>query len=602
MQERLRLQNPWLKGRALSWLARLPFLEAYELSLLLGVTEREAQWLLFDLQALRWVDQITPSSPWLQAEPLHLLNAGAVSAFACQLGISENEAQAIFPIGHRDVMHRLSRLETWATMNRLLADLVYDFSKSTSLQVDEVLALPISRKLNSSWRPPGVEGYGCLKGSASWAPFFVAMDRSEAPLIHRRKRVADWYAFRDEGDGWGNYWMPTILIVAAGPQASEQWSEAILSAADRRQVEDLDILLTDAHTAISKGLFANIWHRPNNSSEGFLQGCLTWVNFEPVIAKAKWLPGTEAPVELSVRQPKLSVWANQVSASVVAGGAPAGTMEELAGVSLVIGATEKSAIQWLGSHPMLSAPELGIVLKLDERKAERLVSGLLRYHLVEALTPSKDESSEPRYLLTELGLKLLAARDGVPYRTHVRNGLFSGLTKDREGQHRLGPLLYHPEHTIGINRFFVGLIRESRPDGPRLATWWPPAESTLWFTHDDARTWLQPDGIGDLSWPGQTRRFFLEWDRGTMRWPEMTEKFRRYASYYACLANADDMRVPDTLIVTSSPQRESAIWERLESALAERDHPPGVFLTSYEPLIERLGPFADVWRSSADDL
>ncbi|MPZ51077.1 MAG: hypothetical protein GEU75_17560 [Dehalococcoidia bacterium] len=602
MRERLQQQNPWLKARALSWLARLPFLDAYELSRLLNVTEKEVQWLLHDLGNIHWVDQVTPSSPEFTTLPLHVLAASAVSAFSCQLDIPENEVETTFAVGHRDEVRRLTRLEAYTFMNRIFAELAYDLHKEGLRWLAELRARPLARRSDSiPWWPPGTEGYGCLRSTLGWAPFFVAMDRPDAPLIHRRKRIADWYTFRDEGRGWGDYWLPPIFIVTSSAYASDQWAKAVQAAAGRRQVNTLEVWLADIDTVFSKGFVAGIWDDLDGVTESNLHRCLHRIS-ELDATFAPWLRGDEVPMLLSPTQPKLQAWANQVVVSLVSG-TPVGTAEALGGSHSFFPPPISRAIEGLGRHPLLTASELGVMLKVDRRRAERLVAGLLRDHLIEALPPLKDEpSGEPRYILAELALKLLAARDGVPFSTYLRNAPFTGRNQYSLAQHRLGPLLYHPEHTAGANRFFISMLDAPEAERPRLMRWFGPAESTFWLTHDGSRNWLQPDGLGDLHWQNQTRRFFLEWDRGTMRWREMSDKFRRYASLYTSFARSANPWTPDTVIVTSTPQRESSIWECWQSTMAESDCPPSLLLTSIESLVTRLGPFAKVWRTRADDL
>jgi hypothetical protein len=426
------------------------------------------------------------------------------------------------------------------------------------------------------------------------------MEIHQVPVAYRRKRIADWYAFRDESHGWGDYWLPPIFVVTDDSYATDQWARAVVSAGDRRQVTTLDILMADIQTIFSHGFLNTAWTKPDGTCVSGFQG-LSGRN-EPGATFARWLPGDKAPRPLPRSRPQLQAWANQV-AGALPGGKLAGTSEELGALSLVLPATDKTAVEFLGEHPMLTPWELGVMLRLPRRRAERLVFGLTRDHLIESLPPLGDEpSGEPRYLLTELGLKLLAARAGVPYRAYVRSGPFLGRTQDREVQHRLGPLLYHPEHTAGINRFMASMAASLPGEAPRLTRWFGTSESTFWLTHDESRNWLQPDALGNLHWKGKTRRFFLEWDRGTMRWQEMREKFDRYASLYSSFARSANPWTPDTVIVTSSPQREGSIWERWQSTMAENEVPPSLLLTSVESLVTRLGPFGRVWRTSAGDL
>lgn len=68
--------DPQLQTEAVAWLARLPFLGAEELSLLLGITKPQAARLLGELERLGWVEWITPSSPELETDRLYILTAG----------------------------------------------------------------------------------------------------------------------------------------------------------------------------------------------------------------------------------------------------------------------------------------------------------------------------------------------------------------------------------------------------------------------------------------------------------------------------------------------------------------------------------------------
>jgi hypothetical protein len=338
-----------------------------------------------------------------------------------------------------------------------------------------------------------------------------------------------------------------------------------VSAGDRRQVTTLDILMADIQTIFSNGFLNTIWTKPDGTSVTGLYRGLSFGSSEPDATLARWLPGDKAPRPLPPNRPQLQAWANQV-ALALPGGKLTGTSEELGALSLVLPAADKAAVEFLGEHPMLTPWKLGVMLRLSRRRAERLVSGLARDHLIESLPPLGDEpSGEPRYLLTELGLKLLAARAGVPSRAYVRGGPFLGRTLDREGQHRLGSLLYHPEHTAGINRFMASMAASPPGEARRLTRWFGTSESTFWLTQNENRNWLQPDALGNLHWKSKTRRFFLEWDRGTMRWREMREKFDRYA-----LLHCSSTQASDTVIVTNTPQRESSIWEYWQSAMAAR--------------------------------
>jgi len=152
---------------------------------------------------------------------------------------------------------------------------------------------------------------------------------------------------------------------------------------------------------------------------------------------------------------------------------------------------------------------------------------------------------------------------------------------------------------VGVNRFFVQLIRDGAKSGPRLVRWLSASEAAQKFTYGEVTHWLRPDGAGDVHFEGRVQRFYLEWDRGTVRLPDLMEKCRSYARYFAAIERrgTDLDAAPHVLVATVSPQREDAIWRVLRSTFGEVAVGPISFLTSVDTLVERVGPFGPAWRS-----
>ncbi|MDO8616487.1 MAG: replication-relaxation family protein, partial [Dehalococcoidia bacterium] len=175
-----------------------------------------------------------------------------------------------------------------------------------------------------------------------------------------------------------------------------------------------------------------------------------------------------------------------------------------------------------------------------------------------------------------------------------------GTGKKRKGDGRLQTLLRQFEHTVGVNGFFIRLIQGKDNNGRRLVRWLSASEAAQKFTFGEVTHWLRPDGAGDLHCQGRVRRFYLEWDRGTVRLPDMVEKFRAYAAYFAGLQHRGTKlpASPRVLVVTVSPLRENIIWQGLDATFAEAAAEPAPFLTSVDTLVERVGPSGPVWRSS----
>ena len=586
-----------LEVEVVGWLARLPFLGAEELSLLLGVTRHQATGLLGNLRRLGWVEHFDTSSPELELDRLFAVAQACLPALAKRLGFPEGELEASFPVGRREVLERLPRLETVVGLNRFAAELVAAVRDDIEVELEDVRALPSRRRGANAWWPPEVEAFGCMRWGSWHAPFFVAWDRAGAPPFHRRKRVAGWYAFREAQHPWGKDDTPPILVVSPGEAEAEQWSRALL-AAHRGLAAALSVFLTDVTSALSEGPLGPVWRRPDGTVRAHLCERLVWRPAVP--EEAKGLRATSLPAELepiSGSGQPLREWASQVVSSPEERSRGPSNVERLAALSLVTSPAEKRILEWLGSHPLLSVDDLAVILRISREIAQRLLDNLLRYGLVDSTDKrlENEASCQRRYFLTHVGLKLLAARDGVPPRRYARHGIVAAAMPGKQGGGRLQTLLRQLDHTVGVNRFFVRLIADGGKGGPRLVRWLSASEIAQRFTSGDAIHWLRPDGAGDIYWQGEVRRFYLEWDRGTAGLPDLMEKCRLYAAYYGSSARSGDDSGPDVLIVTTSPGRENLIWRTLLVAFGENG-PLGHILTSTDPLVSSVGPMTDVWR------
>lgn len=592
--------NPRLQMEIIGWLARLPFLGAEELSLLLGIGKAQTVRMLRELETLGWVEWVRASSFHLDQDRLNVLSDGGVSRLAEYLGLSEQGLQSTYPVGRREVLERLPRLESVTGFNRFAAELVAAVRDDEEVELEDIRSLP-SRRCAQAWWPPEVEGYGCLRWGPWRAPFFLAWDRAGAPPFHRRRRVAGWYAFREGDHPWGRDDIPPILVVCPGEAEAEQWARAVLAASDRRQASLLPVFLTDVLFALIKGPLGPVWRRPDGTVSAHLCERLAWRPSVPAQAETVRIKNPTGPLDtMSTGGPTLREWARQVVEP------PEGTLRErsglerLAALSLVTSPTEKRALEWLGHHPLLSADDLAVILRVSAQLSARVLDNLARYGLVQSTDKATEKEAAPprRYYLTDVGLKLLAARDGVPPRRYARYGIVAASMPKKQGGGRLETLLRQLDHTVGVNRFFVRLIADGAKTGPRLIRWLSASEAAQRFTYGEVTHWLRPDGAGDIYWQGAIRRFYLEWDRGTVKLPDLVEKCRLYAAYYAHLtrAGAPEYRKPTVLVVTSSLVREDVLWRIILAAFDEVALSASHVFTTTDTIIGRTGPLAPVWR------
>jgi hypothetical protein len=208
-----------------------------------------------------------------------------------------------------------------------------------------------------------------------------------------------------------------------------------------------------------------------------------------------------------------------------------------------------------------------------------------------------NDAHEARYVLTELGMRLLAARAGTPPNTFARLG---GVTvADADVPHRPARMI---EHTLGVNRFFVRLAEDARQAGWHLAEWRNEAESSHRF-HQDARSyWIRPDGSGVLVVAGESRPFLLEYDRGTLDAGDYRGKFEGYRRYFAACEWDHDFAAEPTLLFVCADDRAE---RHVARALTVNPGGLPVLLTT-EWRYERdkqnaAGLLGRIWRSARAD-
>lgn len=158
-----------------------------------------------------------------------------------------------------------------------------------------------------------------------------------------------------------------------------------------------------------------------------------------------------------------------------------------------------------------------------------------------------------RHVLTDLGMRLLAARAGTPPDTFARHGGVMVVDANSSG----GParVIRHRAHTLGVNRFFAQLAQDVRQVGWRLAEWRNEAESSRRFHQHDRSYWIRPDGAGVLVGGTESRPFLLEYDRGTLDAGDYRSKFEGYRRYFAAREWDDDFASEPALLFVCADDR-----------------------------------------------
>lgn len=567
----------------LNWLARLPFLAADDLALLTGAPREDVESTLRGMERDGHLDWVTPSSPELDGARLHVLTDAARQHVARDSAWTHEGVSAL-PIAKRDVLHRLTCLEATVALNAFAANLRVSQRRSAEVELGDFWSFPVGRP-RDAWWPPGVHGFGYLQSGGSAAPFFVFADRAGAPAAHRAALVSGWYHFRDGGQSWGRDSLPPILVLCPGSAQESDWTKADFASSERRGVAALNLALADRSTGECMAT-APIWRGSG------------WALHTSLAQQLSWLPATEHPTTPSTLDsqlpshagsaPRLHAWAQAICRRErgVSG------LERIAALSLTTASIEKMLLDCLGRHPLLTEADLAVALRIPERVARRAVERALADGLIVEVGGG---GGGGRYCLTMSALRFLAARDGVPIRRYAQHAPVTAMHGDGKGH--LPTLLHQREHTVGANSFFLGLLQSETAATPKLISWLNAAESAVRFESAGMRHSIRPDGSGQVLAEGHVARFLLEWDRGTERLPVLGAKLARYAAYFRW-ATGGSRTAPVLLFVTTTPQREDLVRRLAALTLAQFDN---LVLTTCAPLLERLGPRAPIWRTSANE-
>ncbi len=231
-------------ARALEWIARLPLCGEPELAGLLGVDEHDARRLTHELVKRGWTETLAARSPELEPRRLAVLRDEALSALAAACGRDLASLAGAVPVRPRDLSRRVASLEISVGVNRLLTDLADDLESSRIAELADARSLPLALSRAGRWWLPGVDGYGCLRSGRIHAPFLVAWDRAAAPDVHRRRRLAGWFAASAGVDReWGREGLPPVLVIRRSARERRVWEDA-LARRDEAGYGRLDLLST----------------------------------------------------------------------------------------------------------------------------------------------------------------------------------------------------------------------------------------------------------------------------------------------------------------------------------------------------------------------
>lgn len=277
------------------------------------------------------------------------------------------------------------------------------------------------------------------------------------------------------------------------------------------------------------------------------------------------------------------------------------TMARLGRPVLILKPSDYKVLEVVAHHPFLPADRLAVVLRLETRRVRERIAGLRRHGLVRRLDPgeARDVKAEDLWELTADGLRLVAARIGLPFPVAVRaNGLAGGGPEEPIGRRRT--LIRYLPHTRGADDVFVDLYRladrfSEQGGDDELVEWQGPAAC--------AHGLMRPDGYGEYRRAGKVYAVYLEYDRGTTSRRDYFEKFTSYYKHVERWRFERDYHgFPIILVVTTSPAAEKRIAGSLRRVLGGYSFELAALLT-YDGLgvVSRYNPeglLRPIWRDT----
>jgi DNA-binding transcriptional ArsR family regulator len=232
-------------------------------------------------------------------------------------------------------------------------------------------------------------------------------------------------------------------------------------------------------------------------------------------------------------------------------------------LTLRLTAHEKGVVSLLGRFPLLSIPDLSMLLTpeaSEARSTEISINSLLHLGLVETREwpNGRKRAEKVRYILTETAIRYLIERNNIPpvyYLTQQQpqDGPSATTEEITWVQRSLAGLETQMDHTIGVYRCMVGVHRHAYDNQTPSILWWKSArESARWYRdqEENRSSVLRPDGEVCYQTPESETytTLLIEYDRATTRTRDYTEKFTSYQSYYL----ATGFLPPPILLITQN--------------------------------------------------
>jgi len=442
------------------------------------------------------------------------------------------------------------------------------------------------------------------QSSGIWQCALLLCERDLDDRESLRQRILRLLQYRESAERWATYQQfPPMLVLLKHPHHAERWHR------------ELQALAQVYHTTPLAGAMAVLSVGRGDASDSWR---LSWQNLTdgasarlcevltPVPQEA-WPDGMRDHIAAtrSVMSPLATQKLREISATrPMASHHPTSSRatgvrnHPLPALSIQLGRRHLAALTLLARYPLLSTGDIAALMTIKEDSAAHYLRELWQRDCLCSWQMPGDTS--PRWWLSDGGLRLIAA---MQHFSLQRLG-FSEQQAD-EGDHPvlmpcpLPALLRYPLHTAGVYGFLAALHRAA-PLHKVTISWWEAGEGCeRSYPWHGIRRNLRSDAEFALLCQDATglrhHRYWLEYDRGTMRRRDLEAKMRTYAEYVRSREWFKDglTSLPRLLFVVPDTGQEQRVSEAARVTLVGL--PLRVLVTTTGHLAT-ADPFAPIWR------
>ena len=492
------------RDRILDALARLPFIDAGELSLILGEPPATVHRALTGLMPDGSAGRLSHGTAHLPSSHRYHLTKKGIAAAADALGYdAPSEFARAYPVSRQWLTLLLRRMDAGASVYRLAATLssgVGGLETRVEFQrrgrFDAIITLYDGRSF-------GVVRQG------------LALRRRS--LYDRLRAIAEYHHNR----------RPSMVLVLVPSPWEQRLTDEFCLNADLR----------DYYVAVECRETLEGWERSEWIGSNWTFG-RTYRTLEQVVSQADsggWFR-PEAPERKRATLPDPE---RLVQSVPVFGMSPA----------------EKRVLDLITDHPMIPRKHLARWLGVSDGRVSQLTRSLTRtWGLVE----QHGRRGNVRYTLSERGIGYVTRRDRAQLATAMAAWSTEDTT-DHRGQprplgHRIHTWQRQTHHADGITWFLSELAAEARDDSASELQWSvPTARADRAFNRgDDA---IAPDAVGHLLTGGLHVPFCFEYELRARHPRGVAARLRPYSRYYRSDAPRNDQPpFPTTLFVVDTAE------------------------------------------------